>query len=329
MTRFIVCFFLCLINTAFALNESKTFIGWKTNLIQEAIDSGISKQTVDEALRSIKEPVKKVLKSYYKQKKPPQEQVNPDTLYSYQQKVAPMSIIKAGNKLLQEHQRILQNISRKYQVPAKYIVSIWGIETRYGKYTGGHDAIDALASLAYSSKRKKFFRSELLAALRILDNKHIHLKQMKSSWAGAIGQSQFMPSSFLRYAVDENMDGKKDIWNTKEDIFGSIANYLKKNGWRAGQTWGRRVLLPLDFKTSLIGLNTKKTVLDWSSMGLVTINGRPLPKSKITASVIQPDWKYNSSFLVYKNYEVIRTYNRSHYYALSVSYLASQYKPLL
>ena len=305
------------------LSEEKpkeSFLTWKANIIKEAVSLGISKQMASLALSKMEKPSEKVIALYNRQ---PEKTMS---FSSYQRKIVSSKMITTGKQLLEKHRPLLQKISRKYQIPAKYLVSIWGIESRYGSYTGGFSVIDSLATLAYESRRQAFFKQELMSALRILDKKHIEISKMKGSWAGAMGQSQFMPSSFLQYAVDEDMDDKKDIWSTKADVLASIANYLKKHGWRSGERWGRKVLIPAGFKKELVGLAVRKSVLDWADLGLVTSDGSTLPKAKMMASVVLPDWKHQTAFLVYKNFEVILTYNRSHYYALAVGLLASQYE---
>ena len=160
----------------------------------------------------------------------------------------------------------------------RIIVALWGIERDYGRHTGGFPVIGALATLAYDGRRDSYFRRELLAALKILDQGHIELKAMTGSWAGAMGQSQFMPTSFHAYAQDHDGDGRRDIWHTPGDVFASAANYLAKSGWRRGQTWGREVRLPAGFDSGLAEAKVLKDLAAWQRLGVRRANGGALPK---------------------------------------------------
>lgn len=205
-------------------HNPKPFGLWLMELKQDALKQGISEKTVEGAFASTN-PIERVIELDRKQ---PESTM---TLEDYLEKVVTETRIDEGRELAKEHRAMLVDISEKYSVEPEYIVALWGIETNYGNNTGGFSIIDALATLAYDGRRSDYFRGELMNALKIIDAGHIEAIDMDGSWAGAMGQCQFMPSSFLNFAVDQDGDGKRDIWYTHADIFASIANYLKSSGW--------------------------------------------------------------------------------------------------
>jgi membrane-bound lytic murein transglycosylase B len=190
--------------------------------------------------------------------------------------------------------------------------------------TGGFKVIPALATLAHDGRRGAYFRKELINALTIIDQGHIAAADMMGSWAGAMGQCQFMPSSFLRAAVDNNGDGRKDIWKTQADVFASAANLLRSNGWVPGKIWGRPVKLPDTFNPDLIGHDTRKSLSEWQRLGVRKSNGHDLPRVDISASVITPGGVGGPAFIVYENFRAILKWNRSDYFALTVGYLSDR-----
>lgn len=230
--------------------------------------------------------------------------------------------IRQGQKKMDEHRALLEQIGREYQVQPRFIVALWGKETNYGGFSGSTPIIEALATLAYDGRRSEFFRDELLKALRIVQDGHIGLSEMQGSWAGAMGQCQFMPSSFLKYAVDYDKDGRIDIWHSHPDIFASIANYLKQSGWNAEETWGREVKLPPGFDPSLSDGKQWKTLPEWSALGITNADGSPLPQQPLVAAVTMPGTPREPSFIVYRNYDVILQWNKSRYFATAVGKLA-------
>ena len=214
-----------------------SYDAWLVSFKQKAREAGISEQTLEEAFAAVSTPDETVLRLDRKQ---PESTM---TLEQYMQKVITPSRIENGRALLTEHQAVLTQVSETYAVPPEYIVALWGIETSYGNNTGGFSIIDALATLAYDGRRSEYFGGELMNALRIIDADHIEAYDMQGSWAGAMGQCQFMPSSFLAYAVDYDGDGRRDIWNTQADVFASIANYLSRSGWNGDRENNFNVLL--------------------------------------------------------------------------------------
>ena len=239
------------------------------------------------------------------------------------------SRIKKGRKLLQKHQNALQRVSKEFGVAPEVMVSLWGIESFYGKWAGRHQIARSLATLAFDSHRQAFFKKELFAAIKILQQGHIKPQELRGSWAGAMGQSQFMPTSFLAYAADGDGDGKKDIWKNESDVFASTANYLKRHNWVTGQNWGQRVVLseilpPL--KLSERGLSGHKTVGEWADMGIVPASKKePLPDdTSKKARLYIPNGPSGRAFLVYSNFDTILDWNRSSFFAYSVLALADE-----
>jgi len=295
--------------------DSADFDAWLAGLRAEATAEGIDAEILDAALTGIR-PIARIIELDRSQ---PEGRL---TAAQYLLRVVPASRQTAARQRLANHRGLLQAVAARYGVQPRFIVALWGIETDFGRNTGGFGVIESLATLAYDGRRADFFRGELLAALRILDERHISPASMRGSWAGAMGQSQFMPSSFLAYAVDENDDGRRDIWQTLPDVFASIANYLAKSGWHDDQTWGRSVRLPADFDMALVGLDTKRQIGDWQALGVRRQDGRDLPARQLPASIVQPDGRSTQAYMVYENFATTLKWNRSTYFALAVGKLA-------
>ena len=294
---------------------AESFTQWREGVRNEALSLGISPATFEAAFADV-EPIPRIIELDRSQ---PEVTL---TFAQYVERVVPESRVAKGRELLAEHRDLLEPIGREYGVPPRFIVALWGIETNFGQYLGGFPVIAALATLAHDGRRSAYFRQELLNALRILEDGHITTDAMMGSWAGAMGQSQFMPSSFVRYAVDHDGDGKRDIWGTQGDVFASAANYLAQTGWRAGETWGRHVALPAGFDHALTGLEVKKTLAEWQALGLRRADGGDLPQAAISGSVVLPGGEGGPAYLVYDNYRTIMRWNRSFYFATSVGLLA-------
>ena len=297
---------------------AESFAEWREGVRSEALSLGIGATTFDTAFAGI-EPIPRVIELDRSQ---PEVTI---TFAQYLERVVPDSRVNQGRELLAKHHDLLEPIGREYGVPPRFIVALWGIETSFGKFLGGFPVIGALATLAHDGRRSAYFRQELLHALRILEDGHITPDAMVGSWAGAMGQSQFMPSSFVRYAVDHDGDGKRDIWGTQEDVFASAANYLAQAGWRAGETWGRQVQLPAQFDPALADLKkVKKTLAEWQALGLRRADGSDLPQVAMSGSVVLPGGEGGPAYLVYDNYRTIMRWNRSFYFATSVGLLADR-----
>ena len=242
------------------------------------------------------------------------------TLDQYLNKVVTPTRIKKARIKYNENKEILNKIGNFYGVQPRFIVALWGIETDFGRLTGGFSVISALSTLAFEGRRHEYFKKELLNALTIINDGHITMNKMTGSWAGAMGQCQFMPSSFLNYASDWNKDGNKDIWNSKSDVFASAANYLKRVGWSNKITWGRKVYLG-NYNNNV--KKNKYTLLkNWSSFGVLNENKEKLPQVNIKARLVIPDNYGKYGYLVYKNFDALLNWNRSNYFAIAVGKLS-------
>lgn len=288
---------------------------WLNQVRADAIVQGISITTLDRLLPGIK-IVPRVQELDSKQ---PEFTLS---LAEYLGKVIDDKRINRGDRRIRKNRKVLRAIADKYQVPVPYIVALWGIETNYGHLTGGFQVVDALATLAFDGRRKDFFRGQLLDALRILDQGHITVSKMSGSWAGAMGQCQFMPSSFLSYSVDEDGDGRRDIWNSRRDVWASIANYLHTEGWDPAVGWGQEVIVPEDLNPELQGLEQMRSLAEWSHLGVTPKSGAELGSPQTMASLLQPDGEGQRAYLVYRNFHVLMHWNRSHKFGLSVGHLA-------
>ena len=297
--------------------EVEGFAQWVEGVRSEALGLGISAATFDSAFAGI-EPIPRVIELDRSQ---PEVTL---TLAEYLERVVPDSRVAQGRELLAAHRDLLEPIGREYGVPPRFIVALWGIETSFGRYLGGFPVIGALATLAHDGRRSAYFRQELLHALRILEDGHITPEAMVGSWAGAMGQSQFMPSSFVRYAIDHDGDGRRDIWGTQGDVFASAANYLAQAGWRTGETWGRQVRLPDAFDPAFTGLEVKKSLAEWQALGVRRADGGELPQADMSGSVVLPGGEGGPAYLAYGNYRTIMRWNRSFYFATAVGLLADR-----
>jgi membrane-bound lytic murein transglycosylase B len=299
--------------------EKVSFESYVIGLKQEATDFGISETTIQQAFANVA----------YKPRAVKADRNQPEkklTLDEYIPRAVPAWKIKQAKALYKKHYSELYRIGNAYGVQPRFIVALWGVESNFGKLTGGYNVIDALTTLSYDGRREAFFKKELMAALTILDEGHISFANMKGSWAGAMGQSQFMPSSFINLAADGSGDGKKDIWNNTSDVFASAANYLKQHGWDDQYTWGREVRLPKGLSADLQGRGKDKgkTLQEWNDLGVRRLNGHALPQLNpdIEAWLIQPDDENGRAYLIYNNYQVLMKWNRSYYFGIAVSHLA-------
>ena len=302
---------------AWAPASAQDFAAWLKEVEAEAVGRGIRAETVRSALSDVQH-IDKVIELDRKQ---PEFTM---TFQQYMERVVSKAKIEKGRKMLAENRAVLAEIERRYHVQPKYVVALWGIETDYGRVTGGYSVVSALSTLAFDGRRSAYFRGELMDALKIIDDGHITAGAMKGSWAGAMGQCQFMPSSFLRFAEDWDGDGRRDIWTTRPDVLASAANYLLRSGWNGDQTWGRAISLPAGFDTKLIGLETKKGLADWAKLGITAANGKPLPAADLEASIVLAETVKGPAFLVYDNYRTILKWNRSTFFALAVGHLAEK-----
>lgn len=299
----------------------------------EALEKGYSQAMVDSSFAKVKFHQRAV-----KADRSQPEKV--ETLDTYLPKRVPKWKVDKARALYKEHQVLLTDVGEKYNVQPRFIVALWGLETNFGKIMGNYNVVSALSTLAYEGRREAFFKKQLFAALTILEEGHIDIENMKGSWAGAMGQNQFMPTSFLAYAVDGDGDGKKDIWQNQADVFASMANYLQKEGWSDELTWGRQVKLPEGFDTSLaIPKNTgsrknwlkawsqtEKSLAEWQALGVRRVDGTNLPNVDIKAALVFPDDENGRVYLAYDNYKSLMHWNLSYYFVSSVGHLSDRIK---
>jgi membrane-bound lytic murein transglycosylase B len=294
----------------------------------DALARGISAATVDRALTGL-EPSPTVIE---------RDQTQAEVVLTVDQYVArrlTRSFVRTARQMATKHDALLRRVSTQYGVPARVVVAIWGLESNFGRFSGVRPTIQALATLAWEGRRGAFFRGELMDALEIVDRGYIGLDELRGSWAGAMGQTQFMPSSYLKWAQDFDGDGDRDIWRSPHDIFASIANYLKEHGWSPEVTWGREVRLETGERDALreqAGMRTegcraeremtnRLPLARWQALGVRTLAGGALPRVDIEASLIHTGQR---AFLVYGNYEALLEYNCAHSYALAVALLADR-----
>jgi membrane-bound lytic murein transglycosylase B len=304
-----------------------SFAEWLDGIRTEALARGIREDIVQLALDGIEEPLPVVIERDRAQA----ELVLP--LETYISRQLSQARIRTARSRFSEHRDLLDRVAAAYDVPARVIVAIWGIESNFGQFTGVRPTVAALATLAWDPRRSSLFRRELFNALEILNRGDVTLAELRGSWAGAMGQPQFMPSSYLRYAEDFDGDGRRDIWSTAADVFASVANYLKGYGWTPGERWGRevrvspqsagRIAAGVDRRGGSCSARRDMTVPlpleEWQRLGVRPVEGDRLPSADITASLVSGATRH---FLVYRNYDVLLEYNCAHAYALTVSLLA-------
>ena len=311
------------------------FADWLRAFRAEAEAAGVSEATLKAALDGLT-PNERVIALDRKQPEFTQ------TLAEYLAARVSETRIARGREMMARHRETLRAVAAAYGVQPRFIAAIWGLETNYGGYTGGMNVIRSLATLAWDRRRPDYFRKELISALRIVDAGHVDGAHMLGSWAGAMGQSQFMPSSFLAYAQDFDGDGRRDIWTDEADVFASIANYLKRHGWRDDTTWGRAVSLPVGLgpkspavapadpprqcARALKDHSASLPLARWQELGVRRLDGRDLPRRDLEASLVQPDGPRGPAYLTYGNFRAILSYNCSNLYALAAGHLADALK---
>lgn len=301
----------------------RQFSDYLTQLKAEAEMKGFSAEFLDLVFASIKMREKVVTAD----KNQPESKL---TLDKYLSTRVPDWKVKQAVEQMHEHAELLDKVEKQYGVQKRFIVALWGNESNFGRIQGNHPVLSSLASLAFDGRREALFKKQFFAALTILSEGHVSIDGFNGSWAGAMGQSQFMPTSFLAYAVDGNGDGKKDIWTTPEDVFASIANFLITEGWDSTQTWGRQVKLGDGFDISTLnkysGLAKDKMLRmpAWSILGVTKFDGSKLPAVNVKASLILPDDVAGRIYLAYNNFHTLMRWNRSLYFGVSVGYLADR-----
>jgi len=306
------------------------FDEWLEGVRAEALERGIAAATIDAALSGL-EPQPMVVR---------RDRTQAEftlTLDGYIRRRLSRLMVRDARRAYARERALLARVSRAYGVPGAIIASVWALESNLGRFSGVRPTIQALATLAWDGRREAFFRRELLNALTIVDRGDIDLASLKGSWAGAMGQPQFMPSSYLRFAQDFDGDGRKDIWRSRPDVFASIAFYLKENGWSGRYRWGREVRLPSDMSaisraaplrvegcSAQRGMTIPLPLARWRALGVRQPGGAGLPAASVEASLVRGETRH---FLVYPDYEALLAYNCAHAYAISVGLLADRLTP--
>jgi lytic murein transglycosylase len=244
--------------------------------------------------------------------------------YVSEEKFPPL--VAGGRAALAKYAKTLDAVEKRYGVPREIVVAIWGRETAYGTVKPTKNAVQALATLGFIGARKSYFYPELLAALEILEGDHLPLSELKSSWAGAMGQSQFLPSKFLRFAVDQDGDGRRDIWNSVPDTLGSIANYLRGNGWVPGRWWGTEITAPTAVSCVFEGPDKGRPVAEWLKLGAKPRTTALSNAPALPGHLLMPAGRHGPAFLVSENFYVLKSYNESDMYALFIGHLADRYR---
>ncbi|MBV9154475.1 MAG: lytic murein transglycosylase [Alphaproteobacteria bacterium] len=298
-----------------AMAAESDFNSFLAGLRRDALAQGVRPGTVDLAFRYI-QYLRHVIEL---------DQHQPDHVLTFAEfigKVVNPQRIEDARGHLAENWTLLQRVQQRFGVQPRFIVALWGVESDFGKTQGSYSVPAALATLAYEGRRGPMFRGELITALRILDQGHIRPENMLGSWAGAMGQCQFMPSTFLSYAVDFDGDGRRDIWNDRADVLGSIANYLARLGWRGNESWGREVAVPANFDTRYTGLENRRPIADWMRLGVRSLGAPLTGREAAEASLVLPDGLGGRALLVFDNFRATMRWNKSVKFAAAVGMIA-------
>jgi lytic murein transglycosylase len=296
------------------------FMAWIAAFRTDALAQGISAKTFDNAFRDVK------LNQRVIELNENQPEFN-RAIWDYMDSALSDDRVKRGKELMRQNRKLLRSTQREYGVPPSIITGIWAMESNFGKLTGGFNVIEALATLAYQGRRAAFGREQLLAALKIIEEGDIAPERMTGSWAGAMGQTQFIPTVYLQYARDGNGDGKRNLWDTLADVFASTANYLQQKGWAEGQPCFDEVKLPENFNFAEADVSIEKPIKEWRDEGVVRIDGHKLPKSvaDLDAALIVPAGHHGPAFLAYPNFKAVLAYNNAVSYALAVCQLSKRF----
>ncbi|MEL7281412.1 MAG: lytic murein transglycosylase [Pseudomonadota bacterium] len=294
------------------------FDRWIRSFRGRALAQGISPQVFDRAFRNARYNPEVISKDRNQAEFKSQ-------IWDYLDNAVAPPRVSEGQAALRKHRRVLERIEATYGVEAEVVVAVWGLESRYGTRMGDYPMIDAMATLAFDGRRGKFFESQLIAALKILQSGDVNVGKFTGSWAGAMGHTQFIPTSYLAYAVDFTGDGKRDIWtkNKPDDALASTAAYLKRFGWRKGQPWGVEVRLPRGFNAANASRSIKRTPSQWAQLGVTDMRGRPVPDFG-QASILLPAGTQGAAFMIFNNFAVIEKYNKADAYVIGVGHLSDR-----
>jgi membrane-bound lytic murein transglycosylase B len=291
------------------------FQGFLAGVQRDATAQGIRPATIQAAFRYI-QFLPRVVELDRKQ---PEHKM---TFGEYLQKVVTQQRLDDARQHLVDNATLLQRVQQRFNVQPRFVVALWGVESDFGRTMGSYFVPAALATLAYEGRRGPMFRAELMASLKILDQGNVRVDNMVGSWAGAMGQCQFMPTTFLQYAVDFNGDGRRDIWTDRADVLGSIAHYVSRLGWRGNEGWGREVIVPGNFDPRLAGLEGRRTTVEWAQLGVRPAGQQSFTGREPAGSLVLPDGAGGTALLVYDNFRAIKKWNNSTYFAAAVGYIA-------
>ena len=308
---------LMLLVSAVPSTRADDFQAWVARFWPTAKAAGITRQTYDLAFKGMT-PDPKVVEAANFQP----EYVKP--IGEYIDRVVSDKRVETGKTKLVESKALLDVIEKRYGVDRHIVVAIWGVESNFGTQPGDMNVIRSLATLIYTGTKAKFAKPQLIMALKILQHGDVSYEAMNGSWAGAMGHTQFIPTTYQSYAVDYDGDGKRDIWNDVPDALASTASYLKVSGWRPGESWGYEVSLPKGFNPAKVSEATSKTLADWGKLGLVRANGAPYPRPSDRATLFAPAGTNGPAFLVLNNFRAILHYNVAKSYALAVGHLSDR-----
>ena len=299
--------------------SNAAFQRWIKGFKSRALAKGISGAVFDRAFRGVRYDPEVIRRDR-------NQSEFTKTIWEYLDSAASDTRVRNGKAALRKERRVLEQIERRYGVEKEVVVAVWGLESAYGSYKGDDDVIQSLATLAYDGRRGKFFEGQLIAALKIIQAGDVNPRLMTGSWAGAMGHTQFIPTSYLAYAVDFTGDGKRDIWSDNPtDALASTAAYLKRFGWVSGQPWGVEVRLPSNFNYALANRKIKKSPAEWGNLGVKDMQGRPVPNYG-SASILLPAGGQGAAFMIFKNFSVIERYNTADAYVIGVGHLSDRIK---
>ena len=301
------------------ISANRGFDRWITGFKARAVAKGISATTFDRAFDGVDYDAQVIERDR-------NQSEFTKALWDYLDSAVSADRVANGKAALKNHRRLLDRIEAKFGVDKEIVVAIWGLESAYGQVRGDSPLIASLATLAYDGRRGAFFESQLVAALEIIQSGDVTPERMTGSWAGAMGHTQFIPTSYLAYAVDFDGDGKRDIWSDDPaDALASTAAYLAHFGWKKGQPWGVEVSLPADFDFALSGERVRKSPAEWAAMGVRDMRGRKVPDNG-SASILLPAGAHGAAFMIFQNFHVIERYNTADAYVIGVGHLADRIK---
>lgn len=307
--------FLPLVSNATIADEN--FSQCKFNLAQRAEAAGFSSYITETVIDNIS-PIKRVISLDKKQ---------PEFTQTFEQYIKARVTnyhVRVGREKLKQHKVLFDKLEKAYGIPRQYLVSFWGLETVFGKHKGKMSVLNSLATLACDQRRSEFFTLELLNLFTLIENKQVTVEQLQGSWAGAMGHMQFMPTAFLKYAVDGDNDGKVDIWKSEVDALTTAANYLNQIGWQSTERWGREVKLPDNFAFEKVAFDKYYPLAHYKQLGVMQTSNKALSNYDVQAELYLPSGHQGPAFLLYPNFNVIMTWNLSKSYALSVGILANK-----